>query len=77
MMNFLKRLFSPRKAASKTETPLFDMLLATSPADRRVQIKYHFAGMGNHEILATYHGVESRKVIPGKVSQSRTGQVVA
>jgi hypothetical protein len=55
-MNFLKRLFSPRKAVSKSETPLFDMLLAASPAERRVQIKDHFTGMGNHEILAIYHG---------------------
>jgi hypothetical protein len=61
-VKFVKRLFSP-PPSDKSETPLFDMLLAGSEPERRDNIKKHFEGLGNDEILAIYHGPYCEPVI--------------
>ncbi|MCD6115793.1 hypothetical protein J7K93_02155 [bacterium] len=38
----------------KSRTPLFDLLLSISSSIRKNELKSHFSGMGNHEILAIF-----------------------
>lgn len=40
----------------KSKTPLFEMLLSTSPPEIKSSIKAHFSNMGDHEMLALFRG---------------------